>query len=122
MLSQIGCISLPAEVLQKVISNQKLSEEEKAMYERCPEEGALMIGEIPKLEGVAEIVRLQSKGYAEIKDLDLDYEIKIAANALRLICDFDVAMESETSTAKAIHKVRQNPDAYHPKLYELIGG
>lgn len=56
MLSQVGCISLPAEVLAKVYSGTALTTEEQKLFDSHPDLGARLIGSIPRLEPVAEII------------------------------------------------------------------
>ncbi len=61
MLSQLGCITLPAETLAKVYSGQPLTEEERGLYESHPEVGGKLLGQIPRLEDVAAMVAGQMR-------------------------------------------------------------
>jgi response regulator RpfG family c-di-GMP phosphodiesterase len=56
MLSQIGCVTLPADVLTKVYSDERLDDEERRLYDTHAELAARLLGGIPRLEGVAEII------------------------------------------------------------------
>ncbi|MEO8016992.1 MAG: HD domain-containing phosphohydrolase [Pseudomonadota bacterium] len=56
MLSQIGCITLPAETLSKVYGGQPLSDEENKLYESHPEVAGKLLAQIPRLEDVAGMV------------------------------------------------------------------
>lgn len=56
MLSQVGCITLPAETLSKVYGGQPLSDEENKLYESHPEVAGKLLGQIPRLEDVAGMV------------------------------------------------------------------
>ena len=56
MLSQVGCITLPAETLTKVYGGQPLSDEENKLYESHPEVAGKLLGQIPRLEDVAGMV------------------------------------------------------------------
>jgi len=120
MLSQVGCISVLPGLLQKVIAGQSLSSEEQAAYNNYPKVGAAMISEIPRLEGVSEIVRYHRKSFSEIESLDLDKNFKQATHAVHFICDFDLAMEAERDYAKAVTKITKQAVSYHPRLMELI--
>lgn len=55
-LSQVGCITLPAEILTKVYAGSRLDDEESRMYRAHPDLGARLISGIPRLGGVAEII------------------------------------------------------------------
>jgi hypothetical protein len=61
MLSQIGCITLPPEVITKVYSDQTLEGEERRLYDTHAEVTAKLLGSIPRLEGVAEIIAGQMR-------------------------------------------------------------
>lgn len=56
MLSQLGCITLPAETLMKVHGGQALSDEEKQLYDQHPEVAGQLLSKIPRLEDVAAMV------------------------------------------------------------------
>jgi len=56
MLSQVGCITLPAGILTRAYGTATLSPDEKLLYESHPELAARLISSIPRLELVAEIV------------------------------------------------------------------
>jgi CheY-like chemotaxis protein len=56
MLSQLGCITLPAETLAKIYSGQPLTDEEKHLYNSHPEVAGKLLGQIPRLEDVAGMV------------------------------------------------------------------
>ena len=59
LVSQIGCVALPKELLSKVEADQSLSEEERSLYESHPEVAGKMLAGIPRLEDVAAIVTAQ---------------------------------------------------------------
>src|SRR6185503_19614862 len=56
MLSQLGCIVLPAEVAEKLYYGQPLSPQEDAMVARLPAVTAQLLGNIPRLEVVRGIL------------------------------------------------------------------
>ncbi len=56
MLSQLGCITLPADTLSKVYSGQPLTDEERGLYASHPEVAGKLLGQIPRLEDVAAMV------------------------------------------------------------------
>jgi len=63
MLSQLGCVTLPPQLLLKVRSGLSLSGPESGLVTRIPELGANLLARIPRLEPVARIVRYQDKHY-----------------------------------------------------------
>ena len=58
-ISQIGCVTLPKEILAKVDAAQALSDEERRLYESHPEIAQKLLAAIPRLEDIAAIVRVQ---------------------------------------------------------------
>ena len=63
MLSQIGCVILPPAVLEKMNAGGRLTEEEEGMVRRVPEVVEQVLSNIPRLEGVREILRYQDKHF-----------------------------------------------------------
>ncbi len=63
ILAPLGMISLPPEVLEKVHRGQPLSEAEATLVDRAPELARNVIGNIPRMGGVAQLVYLQNRGY-----------------------------------------------------------
>lgn len=61
ILSQLGCIALPAELLTKVHSGTPLDASEQQLYQSHPELGARLIREIPRLDPVARMIAAQMK-------------------------------------------------------------
>jgi DNA-binding response OmpR family regulator len=60
-LCLLGCISLPDEVFERAYCGQDLSPDEDRMFRAHPERAARLLSKIPRLEGVAEIIRGQQK-------------------------------------------------------------
>jgi response regulator RpfG family c-di-GMP phosphodiesterase len=56
MLSQVGLMALPPEVVEKVHRGQPLSDAEQRMLAEHPEIGRDLVGNIPRLQEVADII------------------------------------------------------------------
>jgi hypothetical protein len=56
MISQLGCITLPPELLARAYGGQALSNEERRLFESHPEIASKLLGTIPRLEAVAGMV------------------------------------------------------------------
>jgi response regulator RpfG family c-di-GMP phosphodiesterase len=110
MLSQLGAITVPPDVTRKAYRGQPLSVEEGSMLAQSPAVASRLLRAIPRLEDVAEMVRLQNaacKGGAE--------EPPLGARILRLALDFDVLIGRGTSSSDAIKALRQAPEhTYDP--------
>jgi len=62
LLSQLGCVSLPSDLVEKVYAGASLSKEEEEMFKNHPLVGAQLLKNIPRLERVAAMIALQLKG------------------------------------------------------------
>ena len=60
-LSQIGCVGIPADIVQADAAQRKLSDEEKKLLLGHPEVAGRLVENIPRLELVAGIIRHQAK-------------------------------------------------------------
>jgi response regulator RpfG family c-di-GMP phosphodiesterase len=59
LVSQIGCVALPSDLLSKVEAGQTLTDEERRLHESHPEVAGKLLVAIPRLEDVAAIVTAQ---------------------------------------------------------------
>lgn len=58
-LSQIGCMTLPTEVVSAGLSGATMSERDRTLYESHPKIGVKLLGQIPRLEGVSALLGSQ---------------------------------------------------------------
>ncbi len=67
MVSILGLIALPADLLEKVVAGKELTQEERLTFAGHPEHAVELIRHLPKLREVAEILR----GYSNFLHLSL---------------------------------------------------
>jgi CheY-like chemotaxis protein len=60
-LSQIGCVGVPADIVQADVAQRKLSVDEKKLLQEHPDVAGRLVERIPRLGLVAEIIRYQAK-------------------------------------------------------------
>lgn len=98
MLSQIGCISVPEEILKKIIDGKSVTEAEINLYYRHPQVGRDLITRIPRMETIAEIVANQNRRFndkIEVKSLSVESErVKIGSRILKVVFDYDRLINS----------------------------
>lgn len=63
MLSRIGCVTIPRAVITKVRTGTALTQAEQQLIERVPQVGHDLLANIPRFEGVAEIILYQAKNF-----------------------------------------------------------
>lgn len=59
-LSQIGCVGIPADIMQADAAQRKLTADERKLMQEHPEVASRLVAGIPRLERVAEIIRHQA--------------------------------------------------------------
>jgi len=59
MLAYLGYIAFPDSMTEKLMKGSELSQSELEIYDAYPENGAKLLSNIPRLEGVAELLRRQ---------------------------------------------------------------
>jgi CheY-like chemotaxis protein len=86
MLSQIGCVTAPPEILDKIYACEPLSEGEKTIFFSHCAVGHDLLVRIPRLEQVAAMVAAQR---APAKGGDESGPVWVGANLLKVAVDFD---------------------------------
>jgi CheY-like chemotaxis protein len=101
-LCLIGCISLPPEVFERAYAGEILSADEEQMFRAHPENGARLLDNIPRLENVAEMIRLQqTTGTAASTSTS-----KRGACMLRIALEIDRQRLKTASYISAVGRVR----------------
>ena len=115
MLSQIGCVTLPAELLDKVHAGEELTDEEAAMYGGHHEVAARLLVNVPRLERVAAIVGAQGDDTPPQEP-----EIALNAGILRVACVFDRLTERGAAPKGALAQLRKEPHLYDPSVVAAL--
>lgn len=119
MLSQIGCLAIPSQVLEKILSGQPVDQSESAMFREHPEVARKLINDIPRLDKIARMIANQHKDAPDIADTD-DELVRIGSCILRISNDLDSLVARGTPTELAIEKLSSNRTAYDPGLRGII--
>jgi hypothetical protein len=124
MLSQLGAMTLPPETAEKLHAGLPLTHEEQKMSARAPVVTEQLVRNIPRLEGVADILgalgRRRKPAEAAAVDLRAAH-IELVAQLLRAAVDFD-ALESQDggSPALAIDTMRGRGERYEPRIVDAL--
>jgi response regulator RpfG family c-di-GMP phosphodiesterase len=119
MLSPIGYVTIPPETLIKARAGQMLSKVEDQMVVRVPETAARLLANIPRLEGVAKIVRYQQKrfdGSGHPQDSVAGEAIPFGSRLLRILLDMIQLQHNGLSRAKALSEMTGRQGWYDPQL------
>ncbi len=123
VLSQVGCITLPAETLSKVYGGQPMSEEEAKLYESHPEVAGKLLGQIPRLEDVAAMVAGQLRAPAKdlgVGDLASTNPPQLGAAILWTAVCFDQLVNQGSSAPAAAQQIRELVPHLPPAITEAM--
>jgi response regulator RpfG family c-di-GMP phosphodiesterase len=123
MLSQIGTVAIPPELLNKSRAGVPLDPNETEMLARIPEIGASLLASIPRMETVANIIRFQRKNFDGTgfpNDSIAGPNIPIGARILRVLSDLLTLEWNRKTRAEAFGQLKQTAGAYDPKVLEAV--
>jgi response regulator RpfG family c-di-GMP phosphodiesterase len=116
MLSQIGYISLPTELVEKLYYGKRLSPEERVLADGAPQVAQKLLGRIPRLEPVMEILTASQQVKSDVPE----GLIKLGAGILRLVLEYDSLMAQGRAVNEAIAAIRAQPLRHDAKLLERL--
>lgn len=119
LLAPIGRITLPSRTIQAAVGRPGL----ETLLAAMPEVGARLLQPIPRLEGVAQMIRYQAKGYdgSGLPDDDLQGEaLPMGARILKVLWDFSELEHTRRSRQVALEEMKLHPKAYDPKVLEAL--
>lgn len=126
MLSQLGCITLPSEVMEKLAAGKKISEHEQQQFNKHPEIGARLLQHVPRFETIAAMVEQQNADVDKIEiNTNLSQEQKgvLGGQILKVALAYDNFVAQEKSGEEAIALLKEYPEKYDPALVQaLIAG
>ncbi len=122
MLSQIGCVTIPNDILEKVYSKSPLGSREQEIYDAHPQTAHDLIMKIPRLRVVAQIIQAQKQHLGEQykqepKELS---PVVLGGQLIAIALEIDKHISSGESMLAAVSHLKRHPQKYHPKLLELL--
>ena len=122
LMSQIGCITLPIEILHKKNADIHLTVQEDDMYRSHPKAGASLLAGIPRLESVAAMIAEQLRPYdAFTEELSSDEESNLGAQILHAALDYDRLLFRGKTHKDAIRELSLETGEYNPDVLKLLG-
>jgi response regulator RpfG family c-di-GMP phosphodiesterase len=116
MLSQIGYISLPIELVEKLYYGKRLTPEEQVLAEGAPLVAQKLLGSIPRLEPVMEILAATRQSKIELPD----GLVKLGAGILSLVLEYDAQIAQGHNADVALSSVRAQTTRFDGKLVENL--
>jgi response regulator RpfG family c-di-GMP phosphodiesterase len=123
MLSVVGFITLPDSLIGKVEKGKALTDAEMQQFLGHPAFGARLVGKIPRMDRVAEIVAYQEKqfeGGGVPRDDRAGAAIPLGARILKAVVDFDILLANGMSKGDALTKMERRKGAYDPTVLAAL--
>jgi response regulator RpfG family c-di-GMP phosphodiesterase len=124
MLSQIGCVTLPPDLLDKIYAGAPLYSEEEKLFLSYPAVGRELLANIPRLESIARMIEGQHHpSKSPISPANLTSEesrIALGSQLLKLALDFEKLVTHGLSDQATLSVLRSRLDAYNPHLLETL--
>lgn len=123
MLSLVGCIAVPKEILDKVAKNASLSPRERTAFLAHPKIGHDLIAKIPRLEQVANIIAYQEKhfdGSGVPSEPVSGEQIPIGSRILKVSTDFNALVTQGKSHDEAFEAIQCRSGWYDPQVVAAL--
>ena len=117
MFSQLGYLSLPIELVEKLYCGEFLSPEEKILASGAPEVATRLLQNIPRLEPITEILAALNESDAHLAQLG-DGAIGVGARILALVTEYSSLLTRGQTMSAAIQKLRGRSSRYGQELFE----
>ncbi len=124
LLSQIGTVTMPEEVLLKKYKAESLTVQEEQLFYKHPQIGGDLLEAIPRMEEVAKIIRFQEKrfnGSGPPQNSSCQgRDIPVEARMLKLVLDFDTLEMSGMERDEAIQELQKREGWYDPIMLDAL--
>jgi CheY-like chemotaxis protein len=123
MLSQIGCISLSIDILQKLNDGAELSPAESALYKSHPATGCRLLENIPRLETVARIIEKQEEFINPLlpgQPLGEADRVLLGTHLLKLSLALDHFTSRGLTRSAALAQLQTGNHVYPPELLKAL--
>jgi response regulator RpfG family c-di-GMP phosphodiesterase len=125
MLSQIGCVALPRELLEKVAKGEALTDTEQNWYATHPLIGYKFLENIPRIGAIPLIIRDQQKNYCDFQKDSQSKTIlrqaELGAQILKVALDYDVIIHQGENHMQVINTMAEYTRKYNPAVVQALG-
>ena len=118
LLSQIGCAAIPNDVFERLGKGEQLPEEQLDMLSRHPQLSGDLLDKIPRLQTVAEIVRLQQATKLDTKKHEK--VVIIGSRILAAALDFEELLSVGAKPASAMEAMRGSDVVYDERILAAL--
>jgi response regulator RpfG family c-di-GMP phosphodiesterase len=123
MLAPIGEVTVPPDLLLRARSGGILSKVEERLVAQLPETASRLLANIPRLEGVARIVRYQHKRYdgtGQPDDAVKGQALPLGSRLLKILADLRSLRSGSLSWSRALDEMENRLGWYDPLLLQSV--
>ncbi|MEW6534252.1 MAG: HD domain-containing phosphohydrolase [Candidatus Auribacterota bacterium] len=123
MLSQIGCVTIPTDTLEKVYYNRSISEEEKSILKGHPQISHDLISNIPHLELASKMILNQNNPFTKdrLGNPFSSDPVTLGADMLHVATDLDILLTHGYSFEGAINVLyHKGTNEYNPEILKCL--
>jgi response regulator RpfG family c-di-GMP phosphodiesterase len=123
LLSQIGCITIPNDLVKRKVSGVSLLQEEQIQFSEHTAVGADLLSEIPRMEEVSASIRYQDKnfdGSGYPQDSIAGEAIPMGARIMRVILDLDIFITGGESASGALLCLKKHQHLYDSQILSAM--
>jgi CheY-like chemotaxis protein len=118
-LSQLGCITLGPQLVEKAAAGAELSSTEAARFEGHTDVGARLLAHVPKLIPVSLMLAGQrdmgARGGALVDDI-----VSVGVRLLRVVNAFDTLLSTGLPTRDVIARLEMDPGSFPPQMVAAL--
>lgn len=124
LLSQIGCVSLSPETLDRVMAGRRLDTDEEEAFEAHPIVAGSLLAKIPRLQPTAEMIARQRGPTERFKGSPpIDDEVALGGEMLRLALAVDEAVSGGEDFDSALREIsRSAAPPFDKRLLDALKG
>jgi len=123
LLSQLGCILIPSDIITKYYAGQTLTHHEKKLIESHPKAGSELLINIPRLEPIAQMIEKQNQPFRYFipqTKLDKLDNIRLGAQILKVAIEFDKMISQGVSVQEAVQNLVAHTEECNPNIAKIL--
>ncbi len=120
LLSQIGFITFPPEILHNLARGKELSHQETLLHQQYPSIGADMIRKIPRMGKVADFIEHQEHTLDDPDSESNPDNIPLESRILKVAIDLDALESTGHTKQQALDHLRTHVKKYDPTVLNAL--
>jgi len=119
LLSQIGLVTMPSDLLELKYSGSVLPDDQEEIFNSHPSVGKSLLGNIPRLEKIAEAVYYQFYSYSgcnDNKSVKCGEALPLVSRILKVLNSFDTFVTAGNSFEEAYDQLKLNENDFDPNI------